>query len=116
MNNDKVLEANIDNFKITVNKWPGTYHLDGNIADYANQFFAKVSCNNYINVKCSTVCLYKNGKTKVLTNTVPIKDLSKLAPQQNAFIYDPKIGAAPKQVDFIIYPYNKKPYKWTIML
>lgn len=116
VNNDKVLEANIDNFKITVNKLPGTYHLDGNITDYANQFFAEVSCNNYINVKCSTVCLYKNSKTKVLTNTVPIKELTKITPQQNAFIYDPKIGAAPKQVDFIIYPYNKKPYKWTIML
>lgn len=116
VNNDKVLEANTDNFKITVNRLPGVYQLEGNITDYTSQFFAEASCSNHINIKCSTVCIYDNGKTKILSNTVLVKDLSKLIPQQNAFIYDPKIGAAPKQVDFIIYPYNKKPYKWTIML
>ena len=116
VSNDKALEAITDNFKINVNRLPGTYQLKGDISDFIGQFFAEASCDNYINIKCSTICIYENNKTKTLSNTILVKNITKLVPQQNAFIYDPEIGESPKQVDFVIYPYNKKPYKWTIML
>ena len=116
IDNDKVTEVTQDNFKITVNKLPGIYDINGNILDYIEQFFAKTSCDNYINIKCSTVSIYKNGESKTLSETISVKEQLKLMPQKKAFIYDPEIGSTPEQVDFIIYPYNKKPYKWTIML
>ena len=105
-----------DNFKIEFNVLPGIYDLTGNILDYISNFYSKLSCNNYINVKYSTVAIYKNDESKVFTNTIPIKDETKLVPNSNAFLYNPEIGDTPKQVDFIIYPYNKQAYKWTIRL
>ena len=110
------INATYDNFNIYLNRLPGVYQLEDNILDFISQFYAEASCDNYINIKISTICIYKNGKTKTLTTTVPVKDRYKILPQQNAFIYDPQIGETPSQVDFVIYPYNKKPYKWTIML
>ena len=92
------------------------YETNLEYKDFIGQFFAEASCDNYINIKCSTICIYENNKTKTLSNTILVKNITKLVPQQNAFIYDPEIGESPKQVDFVIYPYNKKPYKWTIML
>ena len=88
----------------------------GNILDFISDFFVDVSCDNYINVKYSTVCIYDNNETKILANTIPVKNTTRIIPQQNAFIYNIQIGKTPKQVDFIVYPYNKKAYKWTIML
>ena len=105
-----------DNFKIEFNVLPGVYDLTGNILDYISNFYSKLSCNNYINVKYSTVAIYKNDESKVFTNTIPIKDETKLIPNSNAFLYNPEVGDTPKQVDFIIYPYNKQAYKWTIRL
>lgn len=114
VNNDKISIQ--DNFKITFNKLPGIYKLSGNILNFISDFFVDVSCDNYINVKYSTVCIYDNNETRILANTIPVKNTTRIIPQQNAFIYNIQIGKTPKQVDFIIYPYNKKAYKWTIML
>ena len=87
-----------------------------NILDFISDFFVDISCDNYINVKYSTVCIYDNNETRVLANTIPVKNTTRIIPQKNAFIYNIQMGKSPKQVDFIVYPYNKKAYKWTIML
>lgn len=116
VDNDKITESIQDNFIITFNRLPGIYKLQGNIMEYIKQFFVEVSCNNYINIKYSTVCIYDNERTKIISNTIPVKDITKIIPHQNAILYDSQTGKSPKQIDFIIYPYNKKAYKWTIML
>lgn len=106
-----------DNFKIELETVQGEYNVtDANIIEEIGLFNAKVSCDNYINVKVTAICIYDDNTSETLTQTMRVKEPQtiRLADFRNAFIYNPKYGKTPKQVDYIIYPYNKKPYKWTI--
>lgn len=107
-----------DNFKMDMETLPGTYNItNAEILDKIPLFNAKISCDNYISVKASAICIYDDGSSKTLTKTITIKEQQTISLQdfKNAFLYNPKCGKEPKQVDYIIYPYNKTPYKWTIM-
>lgn len=107
-----------DNFKIELNTMPGIYNVNHeDIKDKLSLFDVQVSCDNYINIKTAAICLYDDNTSETYTQTIPIKKKQNitLADLSNAFIYNPKYGKIPKQIDYIIYPYNKKPYKWTIM-
>ena len=106
-----------DNFKLNFNTPPGEYEM--NASDIINKipmFDVEASCNNPINVKMSTICIYDDSTSKTYTKMVTVKDLQKLSLSdlQKAFMYNPEYGKIPKQIDYIIYPYNKTPYKWTI--
>lgn len=106
-----------DNFKIEFGTLPGIYNVSKkHVIDQLSIFTASVSCSNYINVKISAISFYKDGESETVTKTILLKNrvAIKLSDLKKAFIYHPKHGE-PTQVDFIIYPYNKKPYKWTIM-
>lgn len=107
-----------DNFKIKLETAPGVYNISNKeILEQIPLFNAKVSCDNYINIKASAICIYDNNISETLSKTLTIKeeDTISLNDFRNAFVYNPKYGKTPKQIDYIIYPYNKKPYKWTIM-
>ena len=107
-----------DNFKIELQTLPGIYNLTSeNIIDNLSLFNAKVSCDNPINIKATAVCIYDNGVSETFTETITVKEqqILNLSTFRNAFVYNPKYGKTPKQVDYIIYPYNKKAYKWSIM-
>lgn len=106
-----------DNFKIEMNTMPGIYTLHNeNILDKIQIFNMKISCDNSIPVKTSAICIYDDGTSQTLTSTVSIKEEQTIGLNQfiNAFVYNPNNGKEPKQIDYIVYPYNKKPYKWTI--
>ena len=107
-----------DNFNIEIGTLPGVYNVSNK--DVINQisiFNVNVSCDNYTNIKSSAIAIYDDNNSETFTKTTTIKDKTKisLSDFKNAFVYNPKYGKEPKQVDYIIYPYNKKPYKWTIM-
>lgn len=107
-----------DNFKIELQTLPGVYNLTSeNIIDNLSLFNAKVSCDNPINIKATAICIYDNGVSETFTKTIVAKEqqILDLSTFRNAFVYNPKYGKTPKQVDYIIYPYNKKAYKWSIM-
>ena len=107
-----------DNFKIEFKTLPGTYSLaNENIIEDLTLFDAQVSCDNYINIKSTAICIYDNDMSETYTQTIPIKDktILHLSDLKNAFVYNPKYNSYPKQIDYVIYPYNKKPYKWTII-
>lgn len=113
-----VTELSNDNFKIDLKTLPGVYDISSDeILNNLSLFDVKISCDNYITVKANAVCIYDDKTSETLTKTVSIKEPSVLSLQEfkNAFVYNPKYGKIPVQVDYIIYPYNKKPYKWTIM-
>lgn len=111
-----------DNFRIKLNRLPGDYSLKDNLKDtikeYISEFFATASCDNYINIKYSAVAIYADGTSKTYSSTIPVKEEAELTLMTfiNAFLYNIDTGTEPTQVDFVIYPYNKKPYKWTIKL
>ena len=108
-----------DNFQIELETLPGVYNItNGNVLDEISTFNAKVSCDNYINVKATAICIYDDHTSEVFTETLSIKEQETISLKEsfrNAFVYNPKYGKTPRQIDYLIYPYNKKPYKWTIM-
>jgi peptidoglycan hydrolase-like protein with peptidoglycan-binding domain len=107
-----------DNFKIKMNTLPGTYHIpDIEIINTLDLFNVSISCDNYINVKFTTVSIYDNSTSEIYTKTLSIKEEQVISLKEfsNAFLYNPKYGKTPIQVDYIIYPYNKKSYKWSII-
>ena len=104
-----------DNFKIEFSMLPGTYTVSSSeVRTKLPTFNATISCNNLINVKLSAVARYKDN-TKTFSEVYQIKNPETITFMtfQKAFVYDPEYGM-PTQVEFVIYPYNKKPYKWTI--
>lgn len=106
-----------DNFNIEFNLAPGVYDMDPkNTMEEMNLFGVKASCDNYISIKASAICIYDDEHSETLTTTIQIKEQRTISLEslRNAFVYNPKYGKQPKTVDYIIYPYDKKPYKWTI--
>lgn len=111
-------EVSNDNFKIEFNLLPDVYNITSDkILEELSLFNMVISCNNYITVKTSVVCIYDDNNSETLTKTISIKDPTKISLEdfRNAFVYNPKYGKIPRQVDYIVYPCNKKSYKWTIM-
>lgn len=107
-----------DNFKIIFNTLPGIYTINKqNTTNDMQLFDVTISCDNYINIKISAICYYSNNASETLTKIISLKEESIISLKElsNAFVYNPKYGETPYQIDYIIYPYNKKPYKWTIM-
>lgn len=107
-----------DNFKIEFNTLPGTYEItNGEILEKTALFDIKASCDNYINIKITAICTYSDNTSKILTKTFIVKEEQTISLQQflNVFVENNANGKKLKQVDYITYPYNKKPYKWTIM-
>lgn len=111
-------EISNDNFKIDLMPLPGIYNISSDeILNKLSTFNVTISCDNYIPVKLSAICVYDKNTTEVFTKTISIKDKTTISLEefQKAFVYNPKYGKTPIQIDFIVYPYNKKSYKWTIM-
>ena len=114
--NDDIKSAfSDDGFDIEFNRSPGEYTLNGDkVTETLDDFMARITCRNSINVKISATSKYPNGETKTVTTTKPISNQQtfNLMDCQKAFIYDPKSGSMPDTVEIVIYPYNKTPYKW----
>lgn len=111
-------QVSSDNFKIEFNTMPGVYHINkAEALSNINLFDVKVSCDNYINIKCSAVCIYDDQTSETISRTFSIKEIQVLSLKdlKGAFMFNPKYNKTPKQIDYIVYPYNKKPYKWTII-
>lgn len=104
-----------DNFNITFTKVPDNYAVHAsNIISEVDSFIATVSCNNNIRVKASVISHYPDNAYEVFTKTMIVKDPFeiKLSEFQNAFNYNITHGCIPDKLEYIIYPYNKEPYKW----
>lgn len=106
-----------DNFKLTFKTPPGEYEMNASsVIAKIPMFDVEASCNNPINVKLSTICIYDDSTSKTYTKMLTVKELQTLSLNdlKKAFMYNPEYGKIPKQIDYVIYPYNKTPYKWTI--
>lgn len=109
-----------DGFKIDLTVPQGTYNVnEDSILSELDIFNATISCNNYITTKFTAIVTYDKNETEIFAKTIRIKEPQTFNIKDlfmNAFIYNPKHGKSPKRVDYIIYPYSKKPLKWTILL
>lgn len=107
-----------DNFNIEFGVMPSIYQISNtDILNEINLFNVTVSCNNPINVKTTATAYYDDTTSETLTKTFTIQNEQEISLEtfKNLFNYNPTYGKIPRQIDYIIYPYNKKPYKWTIM-
>ena len=106
-----------DNFVIKHHILPGEYYIsDANIIDKLNAFYSTASCKNSINIKVSTISYFDKNKYDVKTETITVKEIRQitLSSFKNAFVYSPKHRESPYRIDYIVYPYGKKAYKWTL--
>ena len=107
-----------DNFNITFRTLPGIYNVArDDVMASVDLFDVTVSCNNFINVKVSAICIYDDNTSETISKTYSIKDLQVISMRdlQNAFVFNPVYNKMPREINYVVYPYNKKPYKWTIM-
>lgn len=111
------IQMSNDNFVIEFDTPPGIYEMElSQVFKQIINFNAIMSCNNYLNVKATLICTYDNNTSEVYTKNTIIKDHTTISLDEfsNAFVYNPKHGKSPCRIDYILYPYNKKSYKWTI--
>ena len=106
-----------DKFHITLGIPQGTYKIQKQeVSSQLSLMNSVITSDNDINVKVSAICIYDDGNSKTITKNVIVReeetiDFTKFS---NAFVYDIEYGT-PKQVDFVIYPYDEKTYKWSIV-
>lgn len=107
--------ASKDKFSMKYSQPPGEYKLDKKeLSKEVPNFYVDISCENSTNVKVTTISKY-NDKQVVDSKGIVVQKNGKISLEQfkNAFMYNPECGKTPDSVDFIVYPYNKGPYKWT---
>ena len=104
-------------FKYTIA--PGTYDIDTNnpLVDQLSNYLVNISCSNSITCKQSIIAKYPNGNSKTFTEDITENSLE-LSPAnlQRALVYNIQEGSAPISIEWIVCPYNHKPYKWTFNL
>lgn len=109
-----------DNYSIYSKTQPGTYEFSlstfmHNIDKFENTIYASID----LNVKISAITKYEDEQTEVFSKmqTINASDAGgtviKFEQLQGSYIYHPEHGA-PTMIEFVLYPYNKKPLKWTI--
>ena len=111
-----------DSFTITHN-WPqGEYNIkyydSGSTLERRLETIKSFLYSEYPqNVKLTAIASYENNKTQEYSKTLSITD-KELAVSPASFIdslgYNPYMGGRPVSMEYIVYPYNKEPYKWFI--
>lgn len=104
-------------FRISFNNIPGEYYVK-NIdlsSDFMSGFNVSISSSKAITIKCSVICFFKD-KTKIISNNYIVQGSRDIlfSDFENAFLYDPSFRDIPDKIEYIIYPFNKESYKWTI--
>ena len=97
---------------------PDKYNADKstNINEYLDKFKVTIFSNSYINIKASVICYYKNNKSKTFIKNYHVIGEQKISllDFQEALLYNNDMKNSPEKIEFIIYPNDKKAYKWII--
>lgn len=107
---------NDDNFVFTYSVAPGTYTITSTapLMQQLDAYYCTLASNNLITSKNTIIAKYPNGQTQTFSAD-KTGDLYRvnMADLQRALVYNPSEGAAPVSLEWIVYPLNKAPYKWT---
>lgn len=104
-----------DSFKMKQSQPPGEYKIPKqDLSTKLPKFSVNIECDNATTVKVTTISKYGDNQV-VESKAIVINGNGKISADQykNAFMYNSEYGKTPDSVDFIIYPYNQEPYKWT---
>lgn len=108
-----------DDFMLTYNIAPGIYSIDkaASLMNSIAPYFVNISCSNTVTVKNTVIVRYPNGAKKVFSEYRTGNPLKiSVADLQKALVYNPSQGATPASLEWIVYPLNRTPYKWTFNL
>lgn len=106
-----------DNFQIVYSKVPDHYHIaNKTLVQDLSLFKVSVGCNVKMNVKSSVVLHFPNGHSITKSQDILVEERADILLEsfKSAFVYNPKEGSCPNCVEWVIYPYNKQSYKWTL--
>lgn len=111
-------EISNSSFHIEYEMIPDKYNADKstNINEYLDKFKVTIFSNSYINIKASVICYYKNNKSKTFIKNYHVIGEQKISllDFQEALLYNNDMKNSPEKIEFIIYPNDKKAYKWII--
>ena len=111
-------EISNSSFNIKYEMIPDKYNADKstNINEYLDKFKVTIFSNSYINIKASVICYYKNNKSKTFIKNYHVTGEQKISllDFQEALLYNNDMKNSPEKIEFIIYPNDKKAYKWII--
>lgn len=111
-------EISNSSFHIEYEMIPDKYNADKstNINEYLDKFKVTIFSNSYINIKVSVICYYKNNKSKTFIKNYHVIGEQKISllDFQEALLYNNDMKNSPEKIEFIIYPNDKKAYKWII--
>lgn len=111
-------EISNSSFNIEYEMIPDKYNADKstNINEYLDKFKVTIFSNSYINIKVSVICYYKNNKSKTFIKNYHVIGEQKISllDFQEALLYNNDMKNSPEKIEFIIYPNDKKAYKWII--
>lgn len=111
-------EISNSSFNIKYEMIPDKYNADKstNINEYLDKFKVTIFSNSYINIKVSVICYYKNNKSKTFIKNYHVIGEQKISllDFQEALLYNNDMKNSPEKIEFIIYPNDKKAYKWII--
>lgn len=111
-------EISNSSFNIKYEMIPDKYNADKstNINEYLDKFKVTIFSNSYINIKASVICYYKNNKSKTFIKNYHVIGEQKISllDFQEALLYNNDMKNSPEKIEFIIYPNDKKAYKWII--
>ena len=99
-----------NNISVIYSKNCGTYNLYDK--DELNKYRISIKNDNNINIKVSAVAIYDNNNTYTKSISKTGTDINiNLSELDSILKYNIKYGY-PKEVEFVVYPFNGESYKW----
>ena len=108
-----------DNFVFAYSVAPGVYTIttDRPLVEQLIEYCCTISCDNIVSTKNSIIATYPSGNTRTFSadkrGTLYTVNLLEL---QRALVYEPKEGSMPISLEWVVYPLNRTPYKWTFKI
>ena len=108
-----------DSFTITFTREPGAYNVssDESPVDILDSLRLQINNDSDITIKVTATAKYVNGgnavyKTFSESNIYTDGSTVMFNGFIDAFMHHPEISSTAEQIEIVVYPYNKKPYKW----
>lgn len=111
-------EVSQENLKLNCKKMPNKYNISiPNLFNDLSNFDIEIETNVSSTVKTTAVIYYPDGSSEIMSKTKVVNqddNIISLFDLEPAFLYNSSHGNYPERVEWIVYPCNQTPYKWTL--